>query len=176
MINIWLIIFFTFDYSKNGPPQHYGYSQRRQSGMSNSFLKSNIGSAMKKAANLFNTSFTRPNTLKLLVTFTSVRYESGRDRVKFKDAMNSLKIQGVKSVIFAAKKNKVIEELSLKKSQNVFYLYGYRLKYVVDRLWRYLPKKGWWYVLFVCSKLKLFHRLISKGLFRAIDPLTLIQF
>lgn len=98
---------------------------------------------MKKAANLFNTSFTRPNTLKLLVTFTSVRYESGRDRVKFKDAMNSLKIQGVKSVIFAAKKNKVIEELSLKKSQNVFYLYGYRLKYVVDRLWRYLPKKGW---------------------------------
>ena len=59
---------------------------------------------MKKAANLFNTSFTRSNTLKLLVTFTSVRYESGRDRVKFKDAMNSLKIQGVKSVIFAAKK------------------------------------------------------------------------
>lgn len=113
---------------------------------------------MEKAVDLFKTSFTRPNTLKLLVTFTSGKYESGIDGVKFKKAMNSLADQGIKSLVFAARKTNFVNELSFNKYQNLFLLSTYRLTNVTYRLWRYLPKKGWLYRTSwrsICLKAKL---------------------
>ena len=115
---------------------------------------------MEKAADLFKTSFTRPNTLKLLVTFTSGKDESGSDRVKFKSAMNSLTDQGIKRLVFAASKTNVVKELSFNKYQNLFLLSAYRLTNVAYRLWSYLPRKGWlyrtsWLPIFLKAKLAL---------------------
>ena len=100
---------------------------------------------MEKAVDLFKTSFTRPNTLKLLVTFTSGNYESGSDRVKFKNAMSSLTDQGIKRLVFAARKTNVVNELSFNKYQNLFLLSAYRLTNIAYRLWSTLPRKGWLY-------------------------------
>ena len=56
------------------------------------FYKGDIGSAMDAAANFFNTSFSRPNATKLLVTLTSGRSGSRANRVKLKNAMKILKV------------------------------------------------------------------------------------
>ena len=106
------------------------------------FNKTNIGGAIEAAANLFNTSFTRPNTLKLMVTFTTGRGESGNDRVKFKIAMNSLTDQKIKRLVFAAKNTQVVKELSSNKYENLFLLSGYRLKNTVSKLYWFIWKKG----------------------------------
>ena len=97
---------------------------------------------MEVAANMFNTSFTRPKTLKLMVTFTSGRDEPGNDRLKFKNAMNSLTDQKIKRLVFAAKKTQVVKELSSNKYENLFLLSGYRLKKTASKLLSFIWKKG----------------------------------
>ena len=140
-----IICSFFFHCSKNSPLERYRYSQHYHSEIPTKYFKSNIGSAMEKAADSSKTSFTRPNSLKLLVTFTSGKYESGSDRVKFKRAMNSLTAQGIKRLVFAASKTNVVNELSFNKYQNLFLLSSYGLTNVAYRLWSYLPRKGWLY-------------------------------
>ena len=125
-------------FSKAGPTKYLSKSSIFPS----HFNKTNIGGAIEAAANLFNTSFTRPNTLKLMVTFTTGRGESGNDRVKFKIAMNSLTDQKIKRLVFAAKKTQVVKELSSNKYENLFLLSGYRLKNTVSKLYWFIWKKG----------------------------------
>ena len=97
---------------------------------------------MEAAANLFNNSFTRPNTIKLMVTFTSGRSQSGGDRVKLKNAMKSLKDQKIKSIAFSAIKTLLLKELTFNTYANMFVLLGYRLKATAYRLSRYVSSKG----------------------------------
>ena len=106
------------------------------------FYKVNIGTAMEAAANLFNNSFTRPNTIKLLVAFTSGMIPSGGDRVKLKNAMKSLKDQKIKSIAFSAMKTVFLKELTFNTYANMFVLSGYRLKAIAYRLSRYVSSKG----------------------------------
>lgn len=105
------------------------------------FYKVNIGTAMEAAANLFNNSFTRPNTIKLLVAFTSGMIPSGGDRVKLKNAMKSLKDQKIKSIAFSAIKTVFLKELTFNTYANMFVLSGYRLKAIAYRLSRYVSSK-----------------------------------
>ena len=106
------------------------------------FYKGNIGSAMEAAANLYNTSFTRPNTTRLLVTLTSRRSGSRGDRVKLKNAMKILEDLKIKPMAFSAIKTVFLKELTFSTYANMFVLSGYRLKAIVSRLSTYISSKG----------------------------------